>query len=79
MVIIFILLLVLFFFYLLDKSMEKFLGISMLKDVEPEILIPKNKVDETELVKLNTDILRDVDELMFSSKEGDTIYEYTSV
>jgi len=77
MVIIFILLLVLFFLFLLDKSMEKFLSLSMLKRDVP-ILCP-NKVVETELVTLNKDILRDVDELMFSPKEGETIYDYTSV
>jgi hypothetical protein len=77
MVIIYILLLVLFFLFLLDKRMEKFLSISMLKRAVP-ILCP-NKVVETELVTLNKNILRDVDELMFSPKDGETIYDYTSV
>ena len=88
MVIIFILLLVLFFLFVLDKSMEKFISLSMLKRV-PDILCPKNKVLdtelldtellETELLTVNKSILRDVDELMFSPKEGETIYDYTSV
>ena len=83
MVIIFILLLVLIFLFLLDKSMEKFLSISFLKSVAPKILCPKKNIvieDVNKVVEnVNKPILRDVDELMFSTKEGDTIYEYTSV
>jgi hypothetical protein len=57
--------------------MEKFISLSMLKKVVP-MLCP-NKVEEPELVSVNKDILRDVDELMFSPKDGETIYDYTSV
>jgi hypothetical protein len=85
MVIIFILILVLIFLFLLDKSMEKFISMSMLKNYIPEVLCPKynfekeNKAIETNLEELNKKKLRDVDELMFRSKEGETIYEYNSV
>jgi len=85
MVIIFILLLVLIFLFLLNRSLEKFISLSMLKNYIPEVLCPKynfekkNKSIDKELLKLNKKKLRDVDELMFSSKEGDTIYEYNSV
>jgi hypothetical protein len=85
MVIIFILILVLIFLFLLDKSLEKFISLSMLKNYIPEVICPKynfekeNKDIEYELVELNKKKLRDVDELMFRSKEGETIYEYNSV
>ena len=57
----------------------------MLKNYIPEVLCPKynfekeNKSIDEELVELNKKKLRDVDELMFMSKEGETIYEYNSV
>jgi len=57
----------------------------MLKNYIPEVLCPKynfeteNKAIDNELLDLNKKKLRDVDELMFRSKEGDTIYEYNSV
>ena len=85
MVIIYILILVLIFLFLFDKSMEKFISLSMLKNYIPEVLCPKynfekeNKAIETNLDELNKNKLRDVDELMFAVKEGDTIYEYNSV
>ena len=83
MVIIFILLLILIFLFLLDKSMENFLSISMLKSVAPKIVCPKKNIvieDDTKVVdNVNKPILRDVDELMFGTKEGDTIYDYTRV
>lgn len=85
MVIIFILLLVLIFLFLLHRSLEKFISLSMLKNYIPEVLCPKynfekeNKAIDKELLDLNKKKLRDVDELMFRSKEGDTIYEYNSV
>ena len=85
MVIIFILILVLIFLFLLDKSMEKFISLSMLKNYIPEVLCPKynfekeNKAIKTNLEELNKKKLRDVDELMFAPKEGETIYEYNSV
>jgi hypothetical protein len=85
MVIIFILLLVLFFLFLLHRSLEKFISLSMLKNYIPEVVCPKynfekeNKSINKELVELNKKKLRDVDELMFKLKEGETIYEYNSV
>ena len=85
MVIIFILLLVLIFLFLFHRSLEQFISLSMLKNYIPEVLCPKynfekeNKAIDKELVELNKKKLRDVDELMFMSKEGETIYEYNSV
>ena len=76
-------LLVLIFLFLLDKSMEQFLNVSILKSVAPKILCPKKNIvieDVNKVIEnVNKPILRDVDELMFGTKEGDTIYEYTSV
>lgn len=77
--------LVLIFLFLLHRSLEKFISLSMLKNYIPEVLCPKynfeteNKAIDNELLDLNKKKLRDVDELMFRSKEGDTIYEYNSV
>ena len=85
MVIIFILILVLIFLFLLDKSLEKFISMSMLKNFIPEVVCPKynfeteNKAINKELLDLNKKKLRDVDELMFRSKDGETIYDYNSV
>ena len=66
-------------------NLEKFISLSMLKNYIPEVLCQKynfekeNKSIDKELVKLNKKKLRDVDELMFMPKEGETIYEYNSV
>jgi hypothetical protein len=85
MVIIFILILVLIFLFLLDKSLEKFISMSMLKNFIPEVVCPKynfeteEKAIKSELLDLNKKKLRDVDELMFRSKDGETIYDYNSV